>query len=44
MIEATATGPIAGRPAIAHYIASRPDGWQRRRHFNNNAIIEGVPG
>ena len=44
VIEATATGPIAGRPAIAHYIASRPDGWQRRRHFNNNAIIEGVPG
>ena len=44
VIEATATGPIAGRPAIAHYIASRPDGWQRRRHFNSNAIIEGVPG
>ena len=44
VIEATATGPIAGRPAIAHYIASRPDGWRRRRHFNSNAIIEGVPG
>lgn len=43
-IEATATGTIAGRAAIADYIGSRPDGWQRRRHLNNNAIIEGVPG
>ena len=44
VIEATATGTIAGRAAIADYIGSRPDGWQRRRHLNNNAIIEGVPG
>ena len=43
-IEATATGTIAGRAAIAGYIGSRPDGWQRRRHLNSNAIIEGVPG
>lgn len=43
-IEAAATGTIAGPAAIADYIGSRPDGWQRRRHFNNNAIIEGVPG
>ena len=42
--EGVATGAIAGRAAIADYIGSRPDGWQRRRHLNSNAIIEGVPG
>ena len=43
-IESAAVGTIAGRTAIAGYIGSRPDGWRRRRHFNANAIIEGVPG
>ena len=40
-LDAVATGEIRGRPAIAGYIASRPDGWQRRRHFNSSPIIEG---
>ena len=42
VIDAAATGEIRGRPAIADYIASRPDGWQRRRHFNSSPIVEGV--
>ena len=41
VIDAAATGPIEGRAAIAHYIASRPEGWERRRHFNANPIVEG---
>jgi len=41
VLDADATGPIRGRDAIAAYIASRPDGWQRRRHWNNSPVIEG---
>ena len=40
-LDAVATGENRGRPAIAEYIASRPDGWQRRRHFNSSPISEG---
>lgn len=41
LIDATASGQIEGHTAIARYIATRPKGWERRRHFNSNPLIRG---
>ena len=41
LIDATASGQIKGHTAIARYIATRPKGWERRRHFNSNPLIRG---